>query len=74
MNLTSRVDLAELSDADLETVSGGMAGGASLDLVGTLSSGLVEPLTAGVCADLQGAVSPEGAAAGGSAGVHTTSL
>ncbi|MFD6169097.1 hypothetical protein [Streptomyces coeruleorubidus] len=74
MNLTSRVDIAELSDADLENISGGMAGGASANLVGGLSTGLVEPLTAEVCGGLHAALSPEGGAASGSAGVHTTSL
>jgi hypothetical protein len=74
MNLTPQVDSAELSDADLDNVSGGMAGGASLDLAGSLTSGLIEPLTAGACAELQGALSPEGAVAGGSGGIHTTSL
>ncbi|MER6710598.1 MULTISPECIES: hypothetical protein [unclassified Streptomyces] len=75
MNLTPRVDTAELSDADLELVSGGNAGvGASASLVGGLSAGLVEPLTAEACADLQAVLSPAGAAASGSAGVHTTSL
>jgi hypothetical protein len=74
MNLTPQVDSAQLSDADLDNVSGGMAGGASVGLVGSLSSGLVEPLTAGICGDLQGSLSSEGAAAGGSAGIHTTSL
>ncbi|MGK5691372.1 hypothetical protein ACSNOJ_00385 [Streptomyces sp. URMC 128] len=74
MNLTPQVDSAELSDADLDNVSGGMAGGASVSLVGSLSSGLVEPLTAGVCGDLQGALSSEGGAASGSGSVHTTSL
>ncbi|MET9521938.1 hypothetical protein [Streptomyces coeruleorubidus] len=74
MNLTPQVDSAELTDADLDNVSGGMAGGASVSLVGSLSSSLVEPLTAGACADLQAALSPEGGAASGSAGVHTTSL
>lgn len=74
MNLTSRVDIAELSDADLENISGGMAGGASANLVGGLATGLVQPLTVEVCGGLQAALSPEGAAASGSAGVHTTSL
>ncbi|GGX07340.1 hypothetical protein [Streptomyces lomondensis] len=75
MNLTPRVDIAELSDADLENVSGGMAGAAaSANLVGGLSTGLVEPLTAEACASLQAVLSTEGAAASGSAGVHTTSL
>ncbi|GAP48503.1 hypothetical protein [Streptomyces azureus] len=74
MNLTSRVDIAELSDADLENISGGMAGGASANLAGGLSTGLVEPLTAEACASLQAVLSPEGGAASGSAGVHTTSL
>jgi lactobin A/cerein 7B family class IIb bacteriocin len=75
MNLTPRVDIAELSDAELENVSGGNAGvGASASLVGGLSTGLVEPLTAGACTDLQATLSPEGAAAGSSTGVHTTSL
>ncbi|MFJ8464273.1 hypothetical protein [Streptomyces swartbergensis] len=74
MNLTSRVDIAELSDADLENISGGMAGGASANLAGGLSTGLVEPLTVEACAGLQAVLSPEGGAASGSAGVHTTSL
>jgi hypothetical protein len=75
MNLTPRVDIAELSDADLEQVSGGNAGGAaSAGLAGGLSAGLVGPLTAEVCGNLQAALSTEGAAAGANAGVHTTSL
>lgn len=76
MNLTSRVDTAELSDADLDTVAGGNAGGAdvSAGLVGSLSAGLVGPLTGEACGALQATLSPEGAAAGGHASVHTTSL
>ncbi|MFF9804927.1 hypothetical protein ACF1G5_07305 [Streptomyces coeruleorubidus] len=74
MNLTSRVDIAELSDADLENISGGMAGGGSASLAGGLSTGLVEPLTAELCGSLQGTLSPEGGAVSGSAGVHPTSL
>lgn len=73
MNLTPQVDMAELSDADLENVSGGMAGGASVGLVGSVS-GLVGPLAAEACGDLQAALSTQGGAASGSAGVHTTSL
>ncbi|GAA4322525.1 hypothetical protein GCM10023086_47790 [Streptomyces venetus] len=79
MNNTPRVDIAELSDADLEQVSGGNAGaGASAGLAGGLagglSAGLVGPLTAEVCGGLQAALSTEGATAGGSAGIHTASL
>ncbi|BCL23580.1 hypothetical protein ACPCBX_27545 [Streptomyces tuirus] len=76
MNLTSRVDTTELSDADLDTVAGGNAGGVgvSAGLVGGLSAGLVGPLTGEACGAVQAVLSPEGAAAGGNAGVHTTSL
>ncbi|MDT0389494.1 hypothetical protein [Streptomyces sp. DSM 41921] len=75
MNLTPRVDVAELSDADLEQISGGNAGvGASAGLVGGLSAGLVGPLTGELCATVQGALSVDGAALGGHAGVRTTSL
>ncbi|MGW6644028.1 hypothetical protein C9J60_00050 [Streptomyces sp. A244] len=76
MNLTSRVATAELSDADLDAVAGGNAGGVdvSAGLVGGLSAGLVGPLTGEACAALQATLSPEGVAAGGHAGVHTTSL
>lgn len=75
MNLTSRVDTAELSDADLDTVAGGNAGAdVSAGLVGSLSAGLVGPLTGEACGALQATLSPEGAAGGGHASVHTTSL
>ena len=76
MNLISPVDTAELSDADLDTVAGGNAGGVdvSAGLVGCLSAGLVGPLTGEACATVQAVLSPEGAAAGANAGVHTTSL
>jgi hypothetical protein len=75
MNLTPRVDVAELSDADLEQISGGNAGaGASAGLVAGLSAGLVEPLTGEICATVQGALSSEGVGLGGHAGVRTTSL
>ncbi|MFF8673099.1 hypothetical protein [Streptomyces sp. NPDC015242] len=75
MNLTPRVDVAELSDTDLEQISGGNAGvAASAGLVGSLSASLVGPLTGEVCASVQGALSPEGAALGGHAGVRATSL
>jgi hypothetical protein len=42
--------------------------------VGGLSAGLVGPLTGEACATVQAVLSPEGAAAGANAGVHTTSL
>ncbi|MBR8639230.1 hypothetical protein KEF29_07620 [Streptomyces tuirus] len=75
MNLTPRVDTAELSDAALDNVAGGNAGvSGSASLVGGLSAGLVGPLTTEVCGSLQATLSAEGAAAGGHAGVHTTSL
>jgi hypothetical protein len=75
MDLTPPALGIELSDAELENVSGGNAGvDASASLVGGLSTGLVEPLTAGACADLQAVLSPQGAAAGAHTGVHTTSL
>ncbi|MFJ5727713.1 hypothetical protein [Streptomyces paradoxus] len=76
MNLTSRVDTAELSDADLDTVAGGNAGSvdASAGLVGGLSGGLVGPLAGEACGALQATLSPEGAAASGHAGMQTTSL
>ncbi|WP_030244364.1 MULTISPECIES: hypothetical protein [unclassified Streptomyces] len=73
MNLTPQVDMAELSDADLENVSGGMAGGASAGLAGSLS-GVVGPLAGEVCGNLQAALSPEGGAGSGSLNVQTTSL
>ncbi|WP_128434076.1 hypothetical protein [Streptomyces cyaneus] len=69
MNLSPQVNTAELSDAVLDNVSGGLAAGASGALAGSLSGALAGHLHAetplgSVCADLAGAVSAEGAAAG----------
>ncbi|MGW3989600.1 hypothetical protein [Streptomyces sp. NPDC004830] len=75
MHLTDPAHSIELPDAELENVCGGNAGvGASASLVGGLSTGLVTPVTAGACADLQAVLTPQGAAAGAHTGVHTTSL
>ncbi len=62
MNYSSRVEAAEISDADLDNVSGGLAGGGSGGLF--LDTPLGE-----ICADLAAVASPEGLAAGGS--LHT---
>lgn len=63
MNFTPQVETAELTDAALDQVSGGLAGGASAELAGTLS-GLTESVSAVACADVFAAVSPEGVALG----------
>jgi hypothetical protein len=61
MNLAPQVATAEISDADLDNVSGGLAGG---------SGGLyVETPVAAVTSDLLAVATPEGVAAG--AAVHT---
>ncbi|MFV0133642.1 hypothetical protein ACLGIH_10455 [Streptomyces sp. HMX87] len=65
MNLPSQIEAAEISDADLDTVSGGLAAGGAGGL-------FVESSTAGVCADLATDASTEGFAAG--TGVHATAL
>ncbi|MFC4465005.1 hypothetical protein ACFPH6_10690 [Streptomyces xiangluensis] len=79
MNFTPQVETAEISDAGLDSVSGGLAGGMSGGLAGDLSGGLagglsggVQAGSVGVCADVFGAGSAEGATAGVSihAGAH----
>ncbi|GGZ69485.1 hypothetical protein [Streptomyces bluensis] len=67
MNLTSQVATAEMSDADLDNVSGGLAAGASGGLF------LDTPL-AGVGAGLMAAASAEGVGAGVGASVHAAGL
>ncbi|KUL29763.1 hypothetical protein [Streptomyces regalis] len=68
MSFTSQVETAEIADAVLDNISGGMAGGASAGLAGTLSGGiaggLADTLTAVGCADVVAAISPEGVALG----------
>ncbi len=64
MNFTPQVETAELTDAALDQVSGGQAGGASAGLAGNLTGGLSESLNAVACADVFAAVSPEGVALG----------
>ncbi|MPY56612.1 hypothetical protein [Streptomyces spongiae] len=59
MIVTPQVATAEMSDADLDTVSGGLAGGVSGGL-------FLETPLADVCADLLAVASPEGLGAGGS--------
>ncbi|MFI6931580.1 hypothetical protein [Streptomyces sp. NPDC050287] len=54
-----------MSEADLDTVSGGLAAGGSGGL-------FMETPVADLCADALAVASPEGLAAG--AGVHTTAL
>lgn len=66
MNRACPVETAEISDADLDNVSGG---GLAVGGLGGLS---VETPIADVCADLMAVASTEGLAAGGS--VHTTAL
>ena len=64
MDLTPMVETAEISDAHLDNISGGMAGGASTGLVSNVSTGLTEPLTAVASADVWATVSPQGVTAG----------
>jgi hypothetical protein len=64
MNFTPQIETAEMSDAALDQISGGQAGGASAGLAGTLTSGLAESVSAVACADVFAAVSPEGVALG----------
>ncbi|GAA3811060.1 hypothetical protein ACFS5L_10690 [Streptomyces phyllanthi] len=63
MNLTPQVETAEISAADLDSVSGGLAAGGSGGLH-------IETPLADVCADVLAVASPEGLAAG--AGLHIT--
>ncbi|WP_329344585.1 hypothetical protein OG252_48760 [Streptomyces sp. NBC_01352] len=65
MNLASPVATAEISDADLDSVSGGLA------VVGSGGLFLDTPI-ADVCADLMAVASTEGLATGAS--VHTAAL
>ena len=65
MNPAFQVEAVEISDADLDNVSGGLAAGGA----GALS---LETPVASACADLLAVASPEGLAAGTS--VHTTAL
>ncbi|KOU63472.1 hypothetical protein ADK57_21645 [Streptomyces sp. MMG1533] len=65
MNPSPRVETAEISDAHLDNVSGGLAGGGSGGL-------FLETPVADVCADLMAVASTEGLASGAS--VHTTAL
>ncbi|WP_149551827.1 hypothetical protein [Streptomyces marokkonensis] len=78
MNLVPQVDTAELSDADLDQVSGGLAGGVDVaaGLAVTASAGAagaglhVEAGPLSVCAGLGASVTPGAAAVNGHA--HTT--
>ncbi|MEU0068060.1 hypothetical protein ABZ027_00555 [Streptomyces sp. NPDC006332] len=63
MNPAFQVEAAEISDADLDNVSGGLAAGGSGGL-------FLETPLGSLCADLAAVASPEGLAAG----VHTTAL
>jgi hypothetical protein len=65
MNLASPVGTAEMSDADLDGVSGGLAVGGSGGL-------FLDTPIADVCADLMAVASTDGLAVG--AGVHTTAV
>jgi hypothetical protein len=65
MNLVSRVEAAEISDVDLDNVSGGLA-------VGGAGGLFLETPIAEVCADLTAVASTEGLAAGVS--VHAAAL
>jgi hypothetical protein len=65
MKFAPQVATAEMSDADLDAVCGGLAAGGA----GGLS---LETPIAKLCADLGAVASTEGLAAGGS--VHTTAL
>ncbi|MBA2810062.1 hypothetical protein E0500_022345 [Streptomyces sp. KM273126] len=67
MNLTPQVATAEMSDADLDNVSGGLAAGVSGGLF------LDTPL-AGVGAGVTAGASAEGVGAGLGAGVHAAGL
>ncbi|MFD3504377.1 hypothetical protein [Streptomyces sp. NPDC058678] len=68
MNLACPVETAEISDADLDHVSGGLAVGGS----GGSGGLFVETPIADVCADLVAVASTEGLGAGAS--VHTAAL
>ncbi|GEC05361.1 hypothetical protein SSP24_30160 [Streptomyces spinoverrucosus] len=65
MNPASTVATTEISDVDLDNVSGGLAAGGSGGL-------FIETPIAAVCADLMAVGSAEGLAAGAS--IHTTAL
>ncbi|MET8944012.1 hypothetical protein ABZX30_10575 [Streptomyces sp. NPDC004542] len=65
MNLASRVETAQMSDDDLDRVSGGLAVGGSGGLH-------IETPIADLCADLVAVASPEGLTAG--AGVSAATL
>ncbi|GCB52151.1 hypothetical protein SNL152K_9507 [Streptomyces sp. NL15-2K] len=65
MNFIPQVETAEMADADLDNVSGGMAGGASGGLTGGLAGGasgglLLDTPSAAVGADLCAFLSAEG--------------
>ncbi|GHH89554.1 hypothetical protein [Streptomyces capillispiralis] len=80
MNFASQVETAEISDADLDAVSGGQSVSAGLDAAVAVttaggSAGVgayaeVGPLS--VCAGVGGSVTPGGIAGDGH--VHTTSV
>ncbi|MEU5593008.1 hypothetical protein [Streptomyces sp. NPDC020298] len=59
MNHASRVETAQISDADLDRVSGGLAAGGSGGLH-------IETPVADLCADLLAVATPDGLTAGGS--------
>lgn len=61
MNFTPQVETAEISDADLDTVSGGLAAGVS-------GGAFLQSTSGDVCVDMFAATFAEGVAAG--AGVH----
>ncbi|MFE9648119.1 hypothetical protein ACFYO0_29185 [Streptomyces sp. NPDC006365] len=78
MNFTPQVETAEISDAGLDSVSGGLAGGVSGGLAGgglaggMSGGGFLQAGSLDVCADVFGAASAEGVAGGVSvhAGAH----
>ncbi|MFF4399672.1 hypothetical protein [Streptomyces sp. NPDC001480] len=59
MNHASRVETAQISDADLDRVAGGLAAGGSGGLH-------IETPVADLCADVLAFATPEGLTAGGS--------
>ncbi|MEV8594975.1 hypothetical protein [Streptomyces sp. NPDC052012] len=69
MNLVPQVETAEISDADLELVSGGQTAGASLNLGIHAEPGAlgvhVEAGNLGLTAGVGAAVSPQGVSADG---------
>ncbi|MGW0817484.1 hypothetical protein ACWD00_30375 [Streptomyces viridiviolaceus] len=63
MNYTPQVETAEISDADLDAVSGGLAAGVS-------GGAFLHSASGDVCVDMFAATFAEGVVAGASAGAH----